>query len=803
MNNIDKIIEKLTLKEKINLVTGYKSWKTFPIKRLNIPSIHLTDGPLGLRKQNNDKGSVLGLGNSYPSTSFPAPVNIANSFNAINAYKMGKAIGEECEAYNVQVLLGPGLNIKRDPRCGRNFEYYSEDPLLSGTMAGNFISGVQSTNTAACMKHFAINNSENYRYMGTSEIDERAAHEIYYKSFEIANRIGKPKTIMCAYNKINGIHCSENYYLTNTLLRKKWKFNGLVMTDWGATKDRVVGIKSGIDLDMPGGCKYNKKQIKKAIKNHILTEKELDFAVKNVLNLVFSFKENKIHSKEELNVLFKKHNKIALELAIDSAVLLKNENNILPLKKEEKVLIVGELFEKMRYQGAGSSNLNPAILTSPLKAFNDKNVNFDYLKGYLNNKDRIDKKLEQEVIEKAKEHKKILFFAGLTDRYESEGYDRKNLYLPKNQLSLLEKLSKTNDVIVILFGGSQFEIPFINNVKAILNMYLPGQAGGEALRKLVYGEANPSGKLSETWMKETKDIYFYQDFSSNEIERYKENIFVGYRYYDHFKEKVLFPFGYGLSYSKFNHSFSSMKLEDGILNVIINIENISNVDGYETIQLYVGKNKESKVFKAIKELKDYKKVFIKAHEEKQVTLSFKVKDLSYYNNKLNKFIVENGTYPIYIATDSANIKFEKEFVVMNQNDLDCPYDNNVLFYYNDLNNLQNIPLEIFNKTLRKPTVITKDYKFTLETPLRYFSKTKSGLFVYNLIIKVSSTNNKKINKIKDEQLKEEYIKNNEFLVKMIPSNSLRSIAQSSGGLLSMNLAKLLLKIANISKKGYK
>lgn len=803
MVDINKLINELTLDEKINLVTGYKSWKTYPVKRLNIPSIHLTDGPLGVRKQNNEKGSVLGLGNSYPSTSFPAPVNIANSFNAVNAFRMGKAIGEECEAYDVQVLLGPGLNIKRDPRCGRNFEYYSEDPLLSGTMAGNFISGVQSTNTAACMKHFAINNSENYRYMGSSEIDERAANEIYYKSFEIANRIGRPKTIMCAYNKINGTHCSENYYLTNTLLRKKWKFDGLVMTDWGATKDRVTGIKSGIDLDMPGGCSYNKKQLKKAIKNNELSIKDLDVAVKNVLNLVFSFKDNKKFSQEEIDLLLKKHNKVALDLAIDSAILLKNQNNILPINKNEKVLIVGELFEKMRYQGAGSSNLNPAILTNPIDSFLSKNVNFEYLKGYYNKHDRVDKTLENEVVEKAKNYNKVLFFAGLTDSYESEGYDRENILLPKNQVSLINKLSKTNDVIVILFGGSQFEIPFVNDVKAILNMYLPGQAGGEAVRKIIFGEANPSGRLSETWMKSIKDMPFYQEFSTSGIERYKENIFVGYRYFDFFNDKVLYPFGYGLSYSNFSYVYKSMKLEDNLISVTCEITNTSNIDGNEVIQLYVGKNKNTKIFKANKELKDYKKVFIKAKETKQITLSFKVKDLAYYNNKLNQFIVENGTYPIYIASNCNDIKFEKEFVVMNYKDIDSPYEQEVLSYYNNLNYLSNLPEDIFNKTLRKPTIIENNDKFTLETPLREFKKTKSGLAVFNLLVKFSTPSKRKINKIKDEKLKEEYIKNNEFLVKMIPSNTLRSIVQSSGGLLSMNLAKLLLKIANISKKGYK
>ena len=795
MSKIDELINKLSLNEKIKLVTGYKSWKTYPVKRLNIPSIHLTDGPIGVRKQNNEKGSVLGLGNSYVSTSFPTPVNIANSFNNVNAFRMGKAIGEECEVYDVKVLLGPGLNIKRDPRCGRNFEYYSEDPVLSGTMAGSFISGVQSNNVAACMKHFALNNSENYRYMGSSEVDNRAAFEIYYKSFEIACRKGEPKTIMCAYNKINGTHCSENKLVNKTILRNKWNYDGLVMTDWGATKDRAKGIESGIDLDMPGNYKYNSKVIKKALKNKTLSIEALNEAVKNVLKLVYSFKQNREISNDKKEVLFKKHNKIALDLAIESAVLLKNEN-VLPLNKDSDYVIVGEMFEKYRYQGAGSSNLNPYLLTTPKIAFDDNKVNYTYYKGYLENTDKVNNELVNQV--KDLSNKTILFFAGLTENYESEGYDRSNISLPFNQIELIEQLSKNNTVIVILFGGSQVELPFIDNVQAILNMYLPGQAGGEALRRLLFGEANPSGRLSETWMKSLSCIPYYNDYSKSTIEKYKENIFVGYRYYDLHPEKVLFPFGYGLSYSKFSYTYKGMKLEDGRVYLNVDVTNDSDVDGSDVLLLFTGKNPNSKVFKANKELKDYKKVFLKAYETKLVTLSFKIKDLSYYNNKLNKFVVENGTYPIYIASNSQDIKISKEFVVMNYKDIDSPYEEDVNLAYN--NDPANISDAIFNKTLDHQIQYIKEAKFTLETPLLEYNKTKSGRFVLNLILKFAGASDKKVNKVNDEALKAELIKNNTFLMKIIPQNNLRAIVQSSGGLMNMGLAKLLLFIANISKQ---
>ena len=438
MKNIDELISKLTLKEKIELVSGYKSWMTNSIKRLDIPSIYLTDGPIGVRKKddNNSQGG-LGLGKSYPSTSFPTSVNLANSFNNRLAYNMGKAIGEECEIYNVNVLLGPALNIKRDPRCGRNFEYFSEDPMLAGLMAANYVNGVQSNNVAACLKHFAANNSENYRYMGSSVLDERALHEIYLKPFEIATRIAHPKTVMCAYNQINGVPCSENKTLNVDILRRNWGFKGLVMTDWGATKDRVKGIKAGIDLDMPGDVKDNKQALEKAIKNNTLSIKELDRAVKNVLKLVYSFNENKVVTEKDQKAIFDNHNTLALKIALESAVLLKNDNNILPLRKEQKVLVVGELFEKMRYQGAGSSSMNPYKLTTCKDAFDKYNVNYEYVKGYKEIEDKIDEYLVNETLEKAKHYDTILFFGGLTELFESEGYDRENLSLPNNQIEVL------------------------------------------------------------------------------------------------------------------------------------------------------------------------------------------------------------------------------------------------------------------------------------------------------------------------------------------------------------------------------
>ena len=798
MKNIDELISKLTLKEKIELVSGYKSWMTNSIKRLDIPSIYLTDGPIGVRKKddNNSQGG-LGLGKSYPSTSFPTSVNLANSFNNRLAYNMGKAIGEECEIYNVNVLLGPALNIKRDPRCGRNFEYFSEDPMLAGLMAANYVNGVQSNNVAACLKHFAANNSENYRYMGSSVLDERALHEIYLKPFEIATRIAHPKTIMCAYNQINGVPCSENKTLNVDILRRNWGFKGLVMTDWGATKNRVKGIKAGIDLDMPGDVKDNKKALEKAIKNNTLSIKELDRAVKNVLKLVYSFNENKVVTEKDQKAIFDNHNTLALKIALESAVLLKNDNNILPLRKEQKVLVVGELFEKMRYQGAGSSSMNPYKLTTCKDAFDKYNVNYEYVKGYKEIEDKIDENLVNETLEKAKHYDTILFFGGLTELFESEGFDRENLSLPNNQIDLISKLAKQNNVVTVLFGGSPFEMPFVNDVKAILNMFLPGQAGGEATRKLLFGEANPSGKLSETWMKKVSDIPYFDNFSKDYLEKYKENIFVGYRYFDLANEKVLFPFGYGLSYSSFTYAHKGIKLEENVVTVKVEVTNTSDVAGSEVIQLYVGKNKNSKVFKADKELKGYEKIYLKAHESKEVSISFKRSDICYYNTKLKKLIVDNGTYPIYIATSALDIKYTLEYVIANYKEFEQPYSDKVNKAYKDANSISNISEEVFNETINNIVINTPTTNpFTMETIIEKFKETKNGLFVYNLIMKFAGGKLIDASKIKDENERNLLIKNQKFMTTLIPKNSLRSLVQSSGGMLSIKLANILLHLAN-------
>lgn len=797
MKKINDLLTQLTLEEKAKLVAGHNSWTTHKVDRLNLNSIYLTDGPIGVRKKDDSKGQgSLGLSDSCVATSFPTSVNIACSWNVKNAYDMGNAIGKECEVYDVNVILGPALNIKRDPRCGRNFEYYSEDPLLSGTLAGSFVNGVQSNNVAACIKHYALNNSENYRYMGDSICDVRAIREIYLKSFEQCIKIGNPKTAMCGYNKVNNIHCSENTWLINDMLRNRLGFDGVVMTDWGATKDRILGLKAGIDLDMPGDVKHNEIEIIKAINNNTLSMSELDTAVSNILKLIFSFDKNKVYSNEEKEELFKKHQQVALDIALDSAVLLKNSDNILPLKKDEKVLVVGELFEKMRYQGAGSSCMNPYHLTSPKQAFDESNINYEYVKGYKEIDDQVNETLEQEALLKAKENDIILFFGGLTELFESEGYDRKDLKIPNNQISLISKLSKTNKVILVLFGGSPIEIPNVDDVEAILNMFLPGQEGGKATQMLLYGEANPSGKLCETWMKSTSDIYRNDEFSSKYIEKYKENIYVGYRYFDEVKEKILYPFGYGLSYSAFKYKNIKITQKESSIDVSFIVENTSDIDGKEIVQLYVGKNDNTKVFKAQKELKAFKKVNIKGKSFEEVTLSVNISDLSYFNTLVDDFVVENGTYPIYICSSSQKIELKDKVIVTNQKEYYSPYSTAVINAYNNIKNTE-ITDEIFKETISDLNISEPSkLPFTLETCLEDFNQTKWGRFVLKLILKIVAGKTKVPKKEKDEAKIEQIIKNNRFTLALIPRNSLRSLCQSSGGILQYNLANALLYIAN-------
>ncbi len=524
--DIERVLSEMTVEEKAALVSGTDFMYTNPIPRLGVESLCMSDGPHGLRKQKGAGDN--GISESEPATAFPTAAATASSWNPENLRRMGAAIARECRHYGVHVLLGPGVNLKRNPLCGRNFEYFSEDPLLAGVMGAAEVEGVQSEGVGVSVKHFALNNSENYRFMGNSVASENTIRSLYLKPFEYIVKHAKPATLMCAYNRINGVFCSENKWLLTDVLRNEWGFEGLVLSDWGAVKDRVAGLKAGMDLEMPGDTAICRRWILDAVADGSLPLADLDRAARNVLKLVDRY----VRPASDAPVDFDAHHALAAEIAADSAVLLKNDGS-LPLGDGDRLHIAGDLFETMRYQGAGSSMIHPARLTTPKDAFDGRGVGSVPVDGC----------------------DKILVFAGLTDWYESEGSDRADMKLPPDQLALIDRLCATGKpVIVVLFGGSPVELPFADKVSAILHMYLPGQNGGTAAARLLFGEANPSGRLSETWPLKYEDVPSHRTFGQGIDEVYAEGTEVGYRYYSKHNIPVRYPFGFGLSYTTFEHS---------------------------------------------------------------------------------------------------------------------------------------------------------------------------------------------------------------------------------------------------------
>lgn len=524
--DIEKLIMKMTVEEKAALVSGTDFMYTNPIPRLHIPSLCMSDGPHGLRKQTD--GGEGGVSMAEQATAFPTAAATASSWNPDVTRRMGEAIAKEARHYGVHTLLGPGVNIKRNPLCGRNFEYFSEDPLLAGVMAAAETEGVQSQGVGVCLKHFALNNSENYRFLGNSVASENTVRKLYLKPFEYAVKKARPAALMCAYNQINGVFCSENKWLLTDVLRDEWGFDGVVMTDWGATRDRVEGLKAGLDLEMPGDTAICRRRIVDGVADGSLPVQALDKACRNILKWIDAC----VQPAETAPVDWQAHHALAAELAAECAVLMKN-NGVLPLRGTEKLHITGELFENMRYQGAGSSMINPTTVTTTADVFRERGIQSVSL-------DKCDT---------------VLVFAGLTDDYESEGCDRENMRLPQDQLDQIDALCGSGKkVVVVLFGGSPVELPFFDEVDAVLNMYLPGQNGGTAVAQLLYGEKNPSGKLAETWPLRYEDVPSAQTFGKQLTEVYAEGTEVGYRYFERRQIPVRCPFGFGLSYTTFAHS---------------------------------------------------------------------------------------------------------------------------------------------------------------------------------------------------------------------------------------------------------
>lgn len=682
---IKEKISKLTLRQKAELLTGKDFWQTKNIDELEIPSIFLSDGPHGIRKQ-AAAADHLGLNASIPATCFPTAAAMANSWNEELGEEMGTALGEEAAAQHVNVLLGPGTNMKRNPRCGRNFEYFSEDPYLAGKMAASYIRGIQSTGTSACVKHFAANNQEERRMVTDSVMDERTLREIYLTAFEIAVKEGKTKTIMSSYNMLNGAFANENMHLMREILRDEWGFNGVVVTDWAGCNERVAGVIAGNELEMPS-CKYGIDDVVKAVEDGSLDIKYVDECLERLLTLV----EDTSAGEKGKPFNVDEHHALAKKCAEESIVLLKNDG-VLPLAEDTKVAIIGDFAEKPRYQGAGSSVVNPTKLSTLLDYKNE--VNFiGYEKGF----DRYGKKkdgLVKKAMRLACKADVTVLCLGLDEVSEAEGLDREHIKLPANQLELYRYVRLcAKKLVVVLSCGSAVETGWSKTADALVYTCLTGQAGGEAVMNVLRGKVNPSGKLAETFPVNYDGCSSASHFPGKQMTvEYREGPYIGYRYYDTAGVTTAYPFGYGLSYTTFE--YSDIKADDK--GVTFNIKNTGAVDGAEIAQLYVGK-KDGKIFRPAKELKGFKKVFIKAGESVLVTIPFDDKTFRYFNVSTDKWEVEGGAYELYVGASSADIRLQASVEREGTTEV-CPYNAEKLpSYYSG--NAANVGDEEFKELL--------------------------------------------------------------------------------------------------------
>lgn len=667
------IIQKMTLDEKASMCSGADFWHTDAVERLGIPASMVSDGPHGLRKQDT-AGDHLGINESIKAVCFPAGCGTAASFNRELVTGMGETLGNECQAEGVSVILGPAVNIKRSPLCGRNFEYYSEDPYVASEMAGALIKGVQSKNVGTSIKHFLANNQEHRRMSSSSEIDERTLREIYLAAFEGAVKKQKPWTVMCSYNKINGVYAAENRKYLTEVLREEWGFDGYVMSDWGAVNDRVLDLAAGLDLEMPSSGDTNTKEIIEAVKNGSLDEEVLNTACERILNIVYRYEENR--DKEAVFDREKDH-AAAKRAAEETIVLLKNEG-ILPLRREQKVALIGKYASCPRYQGGGSSHINSSQVTSAWEVL-QKEPNISYAQGFEDKEDVINGEMQREAVDLAAAAEAAVIFAGLPDSFESEGYDRSHMRLPECQNALIEAVCAVQkNVVIVLHNGSPVEMPWISKVKGVIETYLGGQAVGAATADILYGTVNPSAKLPETFplCMEDNPSYPYYGGEGNCVE-YREGVFVGYRYYDKKKMQVLFPFGHGLSYTSFE--YSNLKLDKECmkdteeLKVTVDITNTGAVSGKEVVQLYIGAPAGSSVIRPEKELRGFEKLSLEPGETKTVCFTLNKRAFACWNTDIHNWVAPTGSYTVIAAASSRDIRCEAQIQVISTDILPTVY----------------------------------------------------------------------------------------------------------------------------------
>ena len=733
---VKDIVNKMTLEEKASLLSGKNFWETKAYEQYGLKSHMLTDGPHGLRKQTGGSDH-LGINKSEPATCFPTACASACSYNRDLLYKMGEALGDKCIREDVSIILGPGVNMKRSPLCGRNFEYFSEDPYLAGELAASLINGIQSKNVGASLKHFAANNQEYARMINDSNVDERALREIYLTAFEIAVKKSKPYTVMCSYNKVNGIYASTNRWLLTDVLRKEWGFNGAVVTDWGALANPIEGVTAGCDLEMPSTGDVNAKLIVDAINNGTLALEDLNNSVSRIIEMYL-----KLQDKKEATSNDDEDHKLARIIASESAVLLKNEDSILPFKDEDDVLVIGKMAKSPRYQGAGSSKIVVTKLDNIYDEAISQNKKVTYIDGY--DKNAASQELIDEAVSEAKKHQKVLIVVGLPDVFESEGFDRENINMPSSHVKLIEEVTKVNNnVVVVLQCGAPCSLPFKDDVKAILLTYLSGQAGGSACVDLLWGKVNPSGKLAETWPINLEDNPSYLNFpGAVKAVSYKESIYIGYRYYNTVNMDVNYPFGYGLSYTEFKYDNLHIKKKDNSnYEVSVDITNVGNYPGKEIVELYVSKN-NSAIFRSSQEFKAFEKVELNPNETKTIKLLLDESSFRYYNTEAKKYCVEGGEYLISIGKSSRDIELKGTITIEGDGQEKLLVEN-----YKELNSYNNpsSPFTVDEKEFEtllghKPSVgdLDKKGEFTSSSCLLDIKDTLIGKIVNSLISKNTS-----------------------------------------------------------------
>ncbi len=787
MSRSTEQLRLLTLEEKAALLEGVRSWETNAVRRLGIPGLFMTDGPHGLRKVRRDNGG-FGLSDNEHSSAFPTAGMVACGWNPDNARRIGEAIARECLAAGVNLLLAPGVNIKRSPLCGRNFEYYSEDPLLSGRMGAAFVRGAQEAGVGCCVKHFAANSNENYRFYGDSVVDERALREIYLRAFERIVKEARPYAVMSAYNRINGVPCVQNRALLTGLLRDEWGFDGIVMTDWGGAMDRLKDIPAGCDLDMPGGVRHNRKAIVEGVKNGSLSVAGVDASVGRMLELV-----EKCGAQRAAPADAEAHAAVAREVALDCAVLLKNDG-CLPLTGREKLLVVGELFEKMRFQGAGSSLINPPSVVTPKAALDRRRVEYVYHRGYDATVGKRSEALEADALAAAAQADTVLFFGGLTDFEECEGFDRPDMKLAENQLSLIAALADTGKkIVLVLYGGAPVELPFFDRLQAMLYMLLPGMEGGEATAALLYGEACPSGKLAESWPLHARDASCAADFDQSAVSRYYESIYTGYRFYDKAGTPLRFPFGYGLSYTSFAYGAMAVREENGAVTVSAEVTNTGARLGAEVVQLYVT-NAPGEVFKAEKELRAFAKVALAAGETKTVALSFPKSELAYWNVRRHAWVLENGVYAVGLGASSRDIRLSADLPVADEAEVPCPYPEDVRADY--ASPPKTVPQGFPALLGYPPPAEPPRMPVTLSSPLRDLKGSFLGRILYAAVLGTVERDYRRARRMPPSLERDAALKNSFFTVRLMPSLSIRAMAMSSDGKLSYSQARGFVQLAN-------